>query len=490
MKKRLLTISALVMLSASFMAQDGSSNENSGKYPNTFSSGSSNVNLFTNASRKFNDWSVSFGAGLPLMQSADLISMNKDKTTIGYSFYGSLDKQVTHIFGVSAQFQMGKSKQNGSIYVPDKMKTAHAETDTDYKAISIIGDVNISNLLRRTDNMSPFRWALHGYAGVGVVGYKTYRQDDVVNVGQKWIVTDEPIGIGSVFSQYGLGLKYQVSNRIDVESRVMYFVSGDDEFDGGGDYPTEYPGFNTINKSLSDNMFVATLGLSVKLGKHASHLAWHDPLQEVYYKMDVLDKKSQDFIVCEKGDKDSDGVCDDWDRELSTPKDARVDGAGVALDLDLDGVIDLNDKCVTIPGSISNNGCPEGVVEATAAPVEAPTTDVAAAATNALKNLLFDVNKSSIRPEGNVKLDNAAKIMKTTTSKLMIEGHTDSDGADAANMTLSANRAAAVVKALISRGIPTSQLVSKGYGETMPSCDNATKEGKQCNRRVEVKLIN
>ncbi|NHX22066.1 OmpA family protein, partial [Escherichia coli] len=66
-----------------------------------------------------------------------------------------------------------------------------------------------------------------------------------------------------------------------------------------------------------------------------------------------------DYTVCENGDKDNDGVCDDWDRQLDTPAGARVDGAGVALDVDLDGVIDLYDKCVTVPGPVSNNGCPE-----------------------------------------------------------------------------------------------------------------------------------
>jgi len=55
---------------------------------------------------------------------------------------------------------------------------------------------------------------------------------------------------------------------------------------------------------------------------------------------------------------DNDGICDDWDRQLDTPVGARVDGAGVALDTDLDGVIDLHDKCVTVPGPVENQGCP------------------------------------------------------------------------------------------------------------------------------------
>ena len=77
------------------------------------------------------------------------------------------------------------------------------------------------------------------------------------------------------------------------------------------------------------------LGLTYNIGKHESHLFWHDPLQEIYYKLDVLEKKSQDIEVCKKGDADNDGVCDDWDRELNTPAGARVDGSGRALDVQI-----------------------------------------------------------------------------------------------------------------------------------------------------------
>ena len=108
-------------------------------------------------------------------------------------------------------------------------------------------------------------------------------------------------------------------------------------------------------------MFTVNLGLSFKLGKHDTHLAWFDPLQNINSRIQVLDNAENDFVVCEKGDLDDDGVCDDWDRQLDTPAGARVDGAGVALDMDLDGVIDLYDKCVTVPGQESNNGCPTDI---------------------------------------------------------------------------------------------------------------------------------
>lgn len=57
-------------------------------------------------------------------------------------------------------------------------------------------------------------------------------------------------------------------------------------------------------------------------------------------------------------DADQDGVPDYYDKEKNTPFKARVDGAGVALDVDLDGVIDLEDKCVVNQGPSQMNGCP------------------------------------------------------------------------------------------------------------------------------------
>jgi len=160
-------------------------------------------------------------------------------------------------------------------------------------------------------------------------------------------------------------LKYNVSRLVDLEARVIYINSMDEEFDGGGegrslDTPTgDRINYNLINDSYSDAAMSFTLGLSFKIGKHNTHLAWHDPLQEVYGRIYELENTPTELVVCEKGDMDNDGVCDDWDRQLDTPAGARVDGAGVALDLDLDGVIDLYDKCVTVAGPQENNGCPK-----------------------------------------------------------------------------------------------------------------------------------
>ncbi|SHL91725.1 flagellar motor protein MotB [Chryseobacterium polytrichastri] len=360
----------LATLPIATYAQDSIAVSSSSEYPNTFSSGSANVQTFDNKARRFKDWSISVGGGAAFMTNADLTSFYDGKVNWGYNSYVSIDKQISHTFGLSLIYQKGETNQKGQAAGPAGQLSGVGVAKTKFDQIGILGDINFSNLLRRVDNHSPYRWALHGYAGLGLMGYHTSLHD---NYEYRWSTTpariplfiDQKIDINSIYFQFGTGLKYNVSKLIDVEVRAMYTVSGDDEFDGGGwagpkDYVADpnLAKYNMINKHRSDNMWTFNLGLSFKLGKHMSHLTWHDPLQEAYYRTSVLENASTDFVVCEKGDNDNDGVCDDWDRELNTPAGARVDGAGVALDMDLDGVIDLYDKCVTVPGPPENNGCP------------------------------------------------------------------------------------------------------------------------------------
>ncbi|WP_315054787.1 OmpA family protein [Chryseobacterium indoltheticum] len=367
MKLGLLLLAALPIAT---YAQDSISVNSTNEYPNTFSSGSANIQKFDNKARRFSDWSISVGGGAAFMMNSDLTSFYDKKVNWGYNSYVSIDKQISHTFGISLAYQRGETNQKGIQWGSRGVTAGVGEAKTKYDQISLLADVNLSNLLRRADNHSPYRWAFHGYGGIGLMSFNTSLHD---NDEFRWsnsprrvpLFIDQKLDISSFFYQFGAGLKYNVSRLIDIEARAMYVISGDDEFDGGGyaepaDYdPTSGNSkYNMINDKRSDNMLTVNLGVSFKLGKHMSHLTWHDPLQEVYYRANVLENTASDLVVCEKGDNDNDGVCDDWDRELNTPAGARVDGAGVALDLDLDGVIDLYDKCVTVPGSVDNNGCP------------------------------------------------------------------------------------------------------------------------------------
>ena len=78
---------------------------------------------------------------------------------------------------------------------------------------------------------------------------------------------------------------------------------------------------------------------------------------------------------------------------------------------------------------------------------------------------------------------------ENATLKISVEGHTDNVGNATLNRILSENRAKAVMNYLVTKGINTTRLTSKGWGQTKPIADNSTEEGKAKNRRVELVKI-
>ncbi|MFL9845395.1 OmpA family protein [Flavobacterium rhizosphaerae] len=203
-------------------------------------------------------------------------------------------------------------------------------------------------------------------------------------------------------------------------------------------------------------------------------------------------------------DTDGDGITD--------AEDACPDVAGVASlqgcpDTDGDGIADKDDKCPDVAGPKANNGCPwpdtdgDGVldkddlcptVKGTAANRGCPevTEEVMTRLNEYARTILFNSGKSSFKEETMPVLKSMLEIFKEyPQARFTLEGHTDSDGSNELNQTLSENRAAAVRNFLIENGIKADRLVSTGYGETKPIATNKTAAGKAQNRRVEVKLI-
>ena len=74
------------------------------------------------------------------------------------------------------------------------------------------------------------------------------------------------------------------------------------------------------------------------------------------------------------------------------------------------------------------------------------------------------------------------------TQKVVVEGHTDSDGAEEHNHALSIRRAQSVSGFLVGQGVAASRLSTMGYGEAQPLADNTTTDGKSQNRRVEIAI--
>jgi outer membrane protein OmpA-like peptidoglycan-associated protein len=104
--------------------------------------------------------------------------------------------------------------------------------------------------------------------------------------------------------------------------------------------------------------------------------------------------------------------------------------------------------------------------------------------------ILFAVNKHDLTAESKLELKKMARVLNEyDDTNILIEGHTDADGADDYNQTLSERRAQSVKAYLASLNVGSSRMTTMGYGESQPIADNSTADGKSQNRRVEVVIV-
>ena len=177
-------------------------------------------------------------------------------------------------------------------------------------------------------------------------------------------------------------------------------------------------------------------------------------------------------------DRDKDGVLDKDDLCPEVPGPVENNGCPWP-DTDGDGILDKDDACPTVPGLPEYNGCPK------------PAEEFAREATGALQGITFDFAKATLTSASNVKLDQAAEIIKSSNGgNFLVTGHTDKKGSDAVNLRLSRERAAAVVKALEARGVNEHQLKSTGVGsrEAVVPVDASNAE-REKDRKVVVQAI-
>jgi len=129
----------------------------------------------------------------------------------------------------------------------------------------------------------------------------------------------------------------------------------------------------------------------------------------------------------------------------------------------------------------------EAVAETPPPPPPAPMREPEAVAEKiVLRGVNFDFDKSNIRPDAAVILDEAVSALSGSSSAVSVEGHTDWVGTDAYNQGLSERRANSVKRYLVEHGIDESRLSTVGYGESRPIASNETRDGRALNRRVEL----
>ncbi|MBL0700673.1 MAG: OmpA family protein [Desulfosarcina sp.] len=282
----------------------------------------------------------------------------------------------------------------------------------------------------------------------------------------------------SFLVNYGGGLKYFVNDFTALRADVRHIISFNDEY----------------------NNLAYTFGLTFLIGgeKKALSAEYKDSDGDgVYDHMDQCPNTPQGVAVDDSGcplDSDGDGVFDHMDQCPNTPQGVAVDDSGCPLDSDGDGVFDYMDQCPNTPQGVAvdDSGCPldsdgDGVFDYLD---KCPDTPKGATVNESgcwahSGEVFFDFDKSELKSAGCPLLKEAVNILeKNPEMRIEIQGHTDSDGTEAYNQTLSEKRAMAVKAYLVKQGINSDRLETKGYGLSNPTASNDTKEGRQKNRRV------
>ena len=107
-----------------------------------------------------------------------------------------------------------------------------------------------------------------------------------------------------------------------------------------------------------------------------------------------------------------------------------------------------------------------------------------------INNLFFQKGSYKLSKASYAELNRLTKLLRARPNlKIEIGGHTDNTGNPKSNMTLSKNRARAVMDYLIEKGFPRKNIKAVGYGQEKPVASNATGEGKKKNRRVELTIL-
>ena len=271
-----------------------------------------------------------------------------------------------------------------------------------------------------------------------------------------------------VFADLGVGAKIPVYKQIALKVEAIYMLKN--------------------NQNSWGNNLALLAGINIPFGAHTVEQPAPAPVAVTPEPVD--------------GDDDSDGVTNSNDQCLNTPAGAVVDVNGCRMDDDKDGVFNAQDECLhTVFGAeVDAKGCKiekdddkDGVLNAQDL---CPATPMGTAVNVDGCPIVVNLHVNFDNDSANVKKDSMSEINKyadfLTTYKnysAKIVGYTDSKGSTSYNQKLSEKRANSVKKILVEEGVNASQVSSVGMGEANPVADNATKEGRASNRRIEAELI-
>ena len=326
-------------------------------------------------------------------------------------------------------------------YIFDQIEFGYERSDNvDYDNSNQSTD--ISRYFVNVIKLYPLKDKLSLYSLIGL-GYENLSKDFADNE-------------DSGFFNYGLGLKYMITDRFSLRAEVRHAI----KFDHG------------------DNNLFYTVGFVIPFGKKAEPVAkpvviGDDDHDGVNNNLDICPNTPAGVSVDSKGcelDSDGDGVVDSKDMCPNTSAGIKVDSKGCELDSDVDGVVDSKDMCPNTPAGnvVNSDGCVKVIH----------------------LHVTFGTNKANIPEKYMMQIRKVADFMSINKNyNVVLEGNTDSRGSENYNMKLSFMRANAVANALETLGVDASRITAKGLGELNPIATNKTKEGRAQNRRVDARFL-
>lgn len=424
------------------------------------------VKLF-NGTREFSTWSIGLNAGalLPISAFGGRNDFSEWETNLGYGLY--IKKQVSHVFGVQADFLGGKlSANNNRLWAgvppssPYKSYTTNMNWSASLSAVATLGNINWSQL---STSIKPYLTL-----GMGVVGY------DATLTNQADVKVDgHPDGaVNTMFIPVGLGFKARLSPSVNLDfGYKVGFVDADD-LDGYYKEPI-----------INDRFSYGHIGIEFALkGKQKTQLGRHNAPRQMSKEF-----ADRDYAMAEEIRLLNASV-GARDNEIKALKDEHM---RMKKDTDADGVSDYFDKCpgTEMGAKVDGAGCPivATVVERM---VDAPAKmDVTDEDYNVIKeaseHLQFESGSSVLKPVSFSYLHRVVDILLKKNLSIRLSGYTDNVGSDATNLKLSKNRVNTVKDYLSKQGIGPEHITAVGYGEADPIATNKTAAGRAKNRRVE-----
>lgn len=435
----------------------------------------------------YNKMSIDFGYGMsktfkPVRQGW-APGFNVVSTALGFRY------QLNNKFGLKANigFDQVKNKKNVGAFFGKSMTNPNVFT-TNIISQEFMAVLNWGNMADRQTWTDKF--GLLGYGGPGVT-----------------FITGQNAAKKNTFDvavnfRGGLTLMYKATDKVSITGDAsLTFYALQNSYIDQQEFIT-----NRAASGVDGYTGALQLGISYYLGESETHMDWAPNAGTDTKDLDALkakiEKAEKDMM-----DDDKDGVPNYLDQEPGTSAGANVDTKGKTVkvekvvDMDGDGVLDVNDFCPTIKGSSSANGCPDGdgdgvydfvdkCPKAAGLAIDGGCPVIKDAVktlmTKAMAGVQFDNGKATLIKKSLPILDEVAKVMMANPSyNLSIDGHTDNVGDPAKNLQLSEDRAKAVKAYLMGKGVAEGRMKATGYGDTKPKASNATTKGKAANRRVE-----